>query len=321
MEAVIRDITGELDVSFSSPEEFGRIALGWLTEGVQALAAGISEEILAGPPLKPYWHEGLIQEEDPRFHPEVPPLWGEIRIVYPSRTGGYGQYAKPYSKTSLRRLEALSGELNKAIVSLQRWAGDGFVIHDLEVHREGRGNGHARPMVTVPAHEDLDASCPEVTFMREYCARHAVAFGHVSARGRGLPGETDLERALNRQTWTSLAEWDRYLRGYSWVTVVPAVLAARLGGVGALRGSGAFAVVNEVAGGSVWLQATRRWSEWAGDQAVVDRVFEVLAPVLPPGMPEPGDPLAPPEPDKPQEIIPYLLSLRDAADFHAGAEK
>jgi hypothetical protein len=35
--------------------------------------------------------------------------------------------------------------------------------------------------------------------MREFCARHAVAFGHVSARGRGLPGETDLERALNRQ--------------------------------------------------------------------------------------------------------------------------
>jgi hypothetical protein len=317
MEAASRDIIGELDVSFSSPEEFGRIALGWLTEGVQALAAGISEEILAGPPLKPYWHEGLIPEEDPRFHPEVPPLWGEIRIVYPSRTGGYGQYAKPYSKTSLRRLEALSGQLKEAIVSLQRWAGDGFVIHDLEVYREGRENGHARPMVTVPAHEDLDASCPKVAFMREYCARHAVAFGHVSARGRGLPGETDLERALNRQTWTSLAEWDRYLRGYSWVTVVPAVLAARLGGVGALRGSGAFAVVDEVAGGSVWLQATRRWSEWAGDQAVVDRVFEVLAPVLPPGMPEPGDLAAIPEPDKPVETIPYLLSLRDAAGHGA----
>jgi hypothetical protein len=317
MEAVIRDITGELDVPFSSPEEFGRIALGWLTEGVQALAADISEEILAGPPLKPYWHEGLIPEEDPRFHPEVPPLWGEIRIVYPSRAGGYGQYAKPYSKTSLRRLEALSGEFKEAVVSLQRWAGDAFVTHDLEVHREGGDKGHARPMVAVPAHGDVDASCPEVAFMRDYCARHAVAFGHVSARSRDLLGETDLERALNRQTWTSLAEWDRYLRGYSWVTMVPAVLAARLGGAGALRDSGAFAVVDEVAGGSVWLQATRRWSEWAGDPAVVDRVFDVLAPVLPPGMPEPGDLAAIPEPGKPVEIIPYLLSLRDAAEHGA----
>ncbi len=63
------------------------------------------------------------------------------------------------------------------------------------------------------------------------------------------------------------------------------MLAARLGGAGALRGNGAFAIVDEVAGGSVWLQATRRWSEWAGGQAAVDQVFDVLAPVLPPGMP------------------------------------
>jgi hypothetical protein len=75
--------------------------------------------------------------------------------------------------------------------------------------------------------------------------------------------------------------------------------------------------VDEVAGGSVWLQATRRLDEWAGDQAVVDRVFDMLAPVLPPGMPEPGDLAAIPEPGKPQEIIPYLLSLRDAAGHGA----
>jgi len=317
MKAASRDIIGELDVTFSSPEEFGRIVLGWLTEGVQALAADISEEILAGPPLKPYWREGVIPEEDPRFHPQLPPLWGEIRIVYPSRSGGY--YAKPYSRTSLRRLEALSGELKEAALSLQRSASGGPVTHDLEVHREGQGKGHARLMVAVPAHGDLDASCPEVSFMRDYCARQAVAFGHMSARSRGLPGETDLERALNRQTWTSLAEWDRYLRGYSWVTVVPAVLAARLGGAGALRDSGAFAVVDEMVGGSVWLQATRQWSEWAGDQAAVDRVFDALAPVLPPGMPEAGDLASIPLPGQPEERIPYLLSLRDAADHGAAS--
>jgi hypothetical protein len=39
--AGVRWLIGELDVAYSSPEEFGQIALAWLTEGVQA-QAGIS---------------------------------------------------------------------------------------------------------------------------------------------------------------------------------------------------------------------------------------------------------------------------------------
>jgi len=130
----------------------------------------------------------------------------------------------------------------------------------------------------------------------------------------GLPGETQLELALNRQTWTSLAEWDRYLRGYSWVTVAPAVLAGRLGGVGALRASGAFCEVGELAGGSVWLQATPRWSDYGQQQ--VDRVFEVLAPVLPSGMPDSYWVEQWAGFGMPEVRVPYVVSIRDAAEFH-----
>jgi hypothetical protein len=134
--------------------------------------------------------------------------------------------------------------------------------------------------------------------------------------------ETQLEQALNRHPWQTLPEWDRHLRGYSWVTVVPAVLAAQLGGAGGLRDSGAFARVDEVAAGSLWLQAAARWGEYREDQAVADRIFEVLARVLPPGKPESYEvirPASPLLPDLPEIGAPYLLSARDAADYGAGS--
>jgi hypothetical protein len=46
-----------------------------LTEGTQVLAGDVSDEILAGPPLQPYWHEG-VSEDDPRFGAVMPALWG-----------------------------------------------------------------------------------------------------------------------------------------------------------------------------------------------------------------------------------------------------
>jgi hypothetical protein len=79
--------------------------------------------------------------------------------------------------------------------------------------------------------------------------------------------------------------------------------------------------MDEVAGGSLWLQATPRWSQYAADQGEIDKAFEVLAPALPPGKPLPGWLSGPPMPGRPEEIVPYLLSIRDAAEFHAGAGK
>ena len=112
-----RGLVGELDVAYSSAEEFGRLVLEWLTEAVRFLAGDVSDEILAGPPLKPYWHRGVIDEGDPRFALRVPPLWGDVSILYPPRNM---HYAKPYSRTSLKRLAALAPVLREATVSLRR---------------------------------------------------------------------------------------------------------------------------------------------------------------------------------------------------------
>jgi hypothetical protein len=316
-----RGLAGELDVAYSSDEEFGRLVLEWLTEAVRFLAGDVSDEILAGPLLKPYWHRGVIDEGDPRFALRVPPLWGDVSILYPPRNM---HYAKPYSRTSLKRLAALAPVLREATVSLRRDSAGGRQACAVAVSRLGEDSGYARLLVWLYPGENGDyaADCPAVVFMRGFAERHAPVFGHVSYAGSVTDAETQLEQALNHHPRHTLPEWDRHLRGYSWVTVVPAVLAAQLGGAGGLRDSDAFARVDEVAGGSLWLQAAARWGEYREDQAVVDRVFEVLARILPPGKPKSYEvirPASPLSPDLPEIRAPYLLSARDAADYGAGS--
>jgi hypothetical protein len=73
-------------------------------------------------------------------------------------------------------------------------------------------------------------------------------------------------------------------RGYSWATLVPPELVGELGGIGALRASGAFHEVDELGYGAAWLQATAELGDY--DEAAARRVFDVLAPVLIGGMAE-----------------------------------
>lgn len=69
------------------------------------------------------------------------------------------------------------------------------------------------------------------------------------------------------------------------MTVTSAGVLQRLGGIDAVRTSGAFASAVELPSGGAVLQATPRLSEYEGD--AVRRVFEALAPVLPADPPWP----------------------------------
>ncbi|WP_405392521.1 DUF3396 domain-containing protein [Streptomyces sp. NBC_01102] len=99
---------------------------------------------------------------------------------------------------------------------------------------------------------------------------------------------TDLEAALGRSRRKSRKESRTLLRGYSWVTGVPAELAARLGGAHALETTGAFHIVRKLRDGGLLLQATETLAGYDDDR--MREVFRALAPVLPPGMPgrDPG---------------------------------
>jgi hypothetical protein len=109
-----------------------------------------------------------------------------------------------------------------------------------------------------------------------------VTFGGLGDDGRPN-GPTMLEEALGRDPLVGVAQSREVLRGYPWVTVCAPELAGRLGGPDALRVSGAFHEVRELPTGSVWLQATEHLDDYTGD--ALRRVFETVAPVLPPGEP------------------------------------
>ncbi|MFC8075080.1 hypothetical protein ACFUN8_06035 [Streptomyces sp. NPDC057307] len=94
---------------------------------------------------------------------------------------------------------------------------------------------------------------------------------------------TDLEATLRRARRKSRRESRTLLRGYSWVTGVPAELAARLGGARALAATGAFHDVRELTGGGLLLQAGDTLAGY--DERRMYAVFRALAPVLPPGLP------------------------------------
>jgi hypothetical protein len=100
----------------------------------------------------------------------------------------------------------------------------------------------------------------------------------------------DLEAALRRTHRRYLAESRTHLRGYSWITGVPAELAAGLGGAPGLTATGAFHAVRELRGGALLLQSTETLAGY--DDRAMRAVFRALAPVLPPGIPQ-DDPARP----------------------------
>jgi Protein of unknown function (DUF3396) len=113
-------------------------------------------------------------------------------------------------------------------------------------------------------------------------------YGHIAYAEEGA---TALERGFDPRQYPP--EWRyphftvndcrRYLRGYSWLTIVSQELAQRLGGVDGLRATGAFCEVRQLSRGGVWLQTTPDYRDFT-DEALA-RAFHAVAPVLRPGMP------------------------------------
>ncbi|GGN95035.1 hypothetical protein GCM10010112_84900 [Actinoplanes lobatus] len=118
--------------------------------------------------------------------------------------------------------------------------------------------------------------------VRQIGERADVAYGEMCSHPLRRPWTT-LDRALRRRDRESLPQSRQVLRGYEWVTMCPAELAKSLGEAKGLRDTGAFAEVVELATGGLLLRATRSPLEY--DDAAVQRVFEAVRPVLPPGRP------------------------------------
>ncbi|MHA5053001.1 hypothetical protein [Streptomyces sp. SD15] len=146
---------------------------------------------------------------------------------------------------------------------------------------------HAEAAVTVDP-EDAGACAALVDFLREALDASNPAFGRVELNN--FNDFTNLDAVLRRKRRKSMRESRQFLRGYAWVTVCPAELAAHLGGAPVLEASGAFHRVIPLRAGGVLLQGSETLAGYT--DAVMERVFVALAPVLPEGEPRP-DPAYP----------------------------
>ncbi|RZT11690.1 hypothetical protein EV649_7340 [Kribbella sp. VKM Ac-2569] len=116
-------------------------------------------------------------------------------------------------------------------------------------------------------------------FLVTQAERSPAVFGFLADDTSGAGNRTPLETSRGTFPTDTLPLSDSQVRGYSWVSVTSAGVLQRLGGIEAVRRSGAFASAIELPSGGAVLQATPRLSQYEGD--AVRRVFEALAPVLP----------------------------------------
>jgi hypothetical protein len=139
---------------------------------------------------------------------------------------------------------------------------------------------HAEGMAPYPARRQRQWA----EFIKTWAARSDACYAHVTDDALAT-GDTALEVVLGIGPEQTVPRCREVLRGYSWVTVCAAELAARLGGAAVLAASGAFDEVTELPAGQVFLRATPTVQDYEGEP--VRRVFETLAPVLLPGRPGP----------------------------------
>lgn len=146
----------------------------------------------------------------------------------------------------------------------------------------------ASALTKVNSPDDVASCTAVVDFLYAALDGSSPLYGHIE--WDNFDELTNLDTVLRRKRRTSLREGRQFLRGYAWVTVCPAELVTRLGGAAALEDSGVFHRVFPLRAGGVLLQASATMDGYT--EQVMERVFEALAPVLPPGEPSP-DPAHP----------------------------
>ena len=283
-------VRGELDGWAESPEDVGRCARRWFEAAAHGLAAGLLDDLRTGPPQsrkvfgsgaspEPWGEPGGLFASLLRFDR----LWGEARSKRVWSERAWKQFLDGLPDLPVAaelRIYELNERgkpsWNKVTVAAQRVSEDrrwfrlfcDFLCSD------------PRPETRVAKLSTQDV----LDMVREVAAEIPATFGCVTDDG-GAGGETALEFALNAAWDDGITRSREVLRGYPWVTICAPQVAERLGGVDALLASGAFHEVQVLPTGSVWLQATERLEDYQGD--ALRRVFHTVAPVLPPGQPQP----------------------------------
>ncbi|WP_030439659.1 hypothetical protein [Actinoplanes subtropicus] len=293
-----------LDLEFPGAAGYSELARDWLIRGSRELAGEYLEAIESGEPLDP----GSVRRGGPAGPPGS--VWGFVAVArgaWGSRRTGRVYSAKNVAWLEKQLLDpAAEATLGVSVLD------DTGVPGESPLRATVQRLPEAEDWLTLSfSMQESRLARPEVqrsllSFVRSVADRVNPSFGQCDYDDVG----TAVERTVG-PPWPMPSETvprsRNTLRGYSWLTVCAQELADRLGGADALRATGAFHEVEQLAAGGVWLLATADYRDY--DQAAVERVFEAVAPVLPPGMPRRFD-----SADRP----PNRVAVRDAASVRAG---
>jgi hypothetical protein len=270
----------ELIAEISSRETFAKVSRGWFTS--------VLAEVF------PNLHEGLqgrpVTREKARPKQDIDTPWGQphhmlgtLRTFRKNPISGGREVV--YSEAAWRRfLKAFDDLPFAASLHINELDAHGFPLHrggsEIAVQRDFNHPDWVRFTFTADA---ADTGWPDsaqiqdqwVSFVRRWAAEvGACAGGMTDDIGTG---QTALER-MTMNLSASIADSQRVLRGYTWVTVLAEQLSGRLGGEEGLRSSGVFYSVEKLPNNSIFLRAAPTINEFVDDR--IRKVFDTLAPVL-----------------------------------------
>ncbi|MFF5638709.1 hypothetical protein [Streptomyces sp. NPDC012825] len=273
------DLVLELTVHGENQEDLTKFALGWLTHGIDAAISvggvGVPSE---GLPVSATGFKSASRAVKARSgkwwgHYSVAPR-DSFEVLYNPLVCEVIPWVTDMVRARPESLEAKIGEFsgsgeigNSAIrlslsfdEDLPSYVKLSYYISDDSLYTPDRSQReHARLLAAA----------------NWACRNTNVVFGHFSYVH--TEGATELERCLRGParvpSWNT-PKWRKYLRGYSWLMVVPREISDAAGGVGTLLESGAFESISSFPNGSILLQATPTFREYEGEKVrAVQHIF------------------------------------------------
>lgn len=283
----------------------GELLRSWFTGAVEVLGGSLRGDLLRAEPL----NDALLRQHGPYGEPGD--VWGQFTQAGAGRIRVKAYSAKSWS-TFLKGLDAVPTLAGLNLLTLDErglpHGSPAFHLRaDLNDTPEREFAAINRRWLFLEAEfqtGQLAEECSRKTileFVRAFAERAQPSYGEIS-----YPyclHRTAFERATVAFSDEAVGDSRRFLRGYAWLTICPPELVERLGGLSGLRASGAFADVEPLTGGGCLLLATTDPASY--DMAHAERIFPVVAPILPPGRPRGGG----------SEPLPVLIVRRDASEL------
>jgi hypothetical protein len=270
-------------------EQFADLAVAWLNGALRTLGAPLMAELDRSGPLSPV---GLRDRSGTVPFGAPSSVW--LSLVIASAGRGGRTSISPWSPQNWKKFTARLKEFPaEASAKLSVLGADGYpdvpflTISVVRYPEQGEWT-----VLSCHGSTSRDAEVSEAravrrswaSFLREHAEACEAGFGYLTDEADEAGYRTALEDALGLFPEDMLADLDRQIRGYSWITVVSPGVAEVVGGAEALSTSQAFHEISPLPGRAVWLQATEDLAEYGAEQQ--RRVFDALAKALPPGLPQ-----------------------------------